>query len=36
MKKNMTSSIVERMSPTHGWVKRTRFTLIELLVSATC
>ncbi|MBR2425713.1 MAG: prepilin-type N-terminal cleavage/methylation domain-containing protein [Lentisphaeria bacterium] len=32
MKKNMTSSIVERMSPTHGWVKRTRFTLIELLV----
>ena len=32
MKKNMTSSIVERMCPTHGWVKRTRFTLIELLV----
>ena len=32
MMKNMTSSIIERMSPTHGWVKRTRFTLIELLV----
>lgn len=32
MMKNMTSSIVEKMSPTHGWVKRSRFTLIELLV----